>query len=169
MCLVCEHAWLGWSNSRLDFRDGVIPSCVWLRGWGHPLFHVWFGNNGRWDKTSAMWASHGGLYFFFLSSLPRPHTPLLQMRLACTSTRPGPCTAACRWFWRCPTPPMSGPPLRLSPGTALPAWTRFFYIFFKIVFLQKYIFGFTIYRFIPLPPGRGRQGAGRPADFNYMR
>ena len=37
----------------------------------------------------------------------------------------------------------------------------FIFTFFKIVFLQKYIFGFTIYRFVPLPPGRGRQGGGR--------
>ena len=32
------------------------------------------------------------------------------------------------------------------------------------MFLQKYIFGFTFYNFIPLPPRRGRQGAYRPAE-----
>ena len=33
---------------------------------------------------------------------------------------------------------------------------RFFYFYiFKKCFFQKYIFGFTIYSFIPLPPGRG--------------
>ena len=33
---------------------------------------------------------------------------------------------------------------------------RFLYFYiFQNHFLQKYIFGFTIYRFIPLPPGRG--------------
>jgi len=33
---------------------------------------------------------------------------------------------------------------------------RFFHFYiFQNRFLQKYIFGFTIYRFVPLPPGRG--------------
>ena len=36
----------------------------------------------------------------------------------------------------------------------------YFYIFQKY-FLQKYIFNFTIYSFIPLPPGRGAVGAAR--------
>ena len=39
----------------------------------------------------------------------------------------------------------------------------FIYIFFKNVFLQKYIFGFTFYSFIPLPPGSGASG-GLPPD-----
>ena len=33
----------------------------------------------------------------------------------------------------------------------------FIFIFFKIVFLKKYIFGFIIYSFIPLPRLRGGQ------------
>ena len=93
MCLVWEHAGLGWSNYR--FKGWDDPVLCLAVGMGSSLVPCLFGNNGRWDKTSAMWASHGGLYsFFFLSSLPRPHTPLLQMRLACTSTRPGPCTGS---------------------------------------------------------------------------
>ena len=41
---------------------------------------------------------------------------------------------------------------------AWPPNPEYFYIFifFKNVFLQKYIFGFIFYSFIPLPPGRGR-------------
>ena len=38
----------------------------------------------------------------------------------------------------------------------------FIFAFFKKK-LQKYIFGFRFYSYIPLPPGRGRQGAYRPA------
>ena len=38
----------------------------------------------------------------------------------------------------------------------------FIFVFFKKK-LQKYIFGFRFYSSIPLPPGRGRQGAYRPA------
>ena len=34
----------------------------------------------------------------------------------------------------------------------------FIFIFFKNIFLQKYIFSFTFYSFIPLPPGRGAAG-----------
>ena len=34
----------------------------------------------------------------------------------------------------------------------------FIFIFFKNVFLQKYIFGFIIYNFIPQPPGCGAGG-----------
>ena len=38
-------------------------------------------------------------------------------------------------------------------------WGAFFYFFiFQNYFLQKYIFGFLIYRFIPLPPGCGAAG-----------
>ena len=36
---------------------------------------------------------------------------------------------------------------------------RFFHFYiFQNYFLQKYIFGFTIYRNVPLPPGRGGRG-----------
>ena len=45
---------------------------------------------------------------------------------------------------------------------ALSRWTQtkrfFIFIFFKNVFLQKYIFGFTFYSFVPLPSGRGAAG-----------
>ena len=48
-----------------------------------------------------------------------------------------------------------------GPGQAEPTVRSrvflYFYIFQKH-FLQKYIFDFTIYSFIPLPPGRRRQG-----------
>ena len=40
---------------------------------------------------------------------------------------------------------------------------RFLFYIFPNRFLQKYIFDFTIYKFIPLPPGRGWQGAYRPS------
>ena len=40
------------------------------------------------------------------------------------------------------------------------AAASFFYIYFSKTFLQKYIFNFTIYSFIPLPPGR-RAAGGR--------
>ena len=51
---------------------------------------------------------------------------------------------------------------------------HFFYFYiFQNRFLQKYIFGFTIYRFIPLLPGRGaaggRQGAYRTAGGGRLR
>ena len=50
-----------------------------------------------------------------------------------------------------------------SSAQVLPSPKRFFYFYiFKKYFLQKYIFCFTIYSFIPLPPGRGAAGAGRP-------
>jgi len=50
-----------------------------------------------------------------------------------------------------------------SSAQVSPSPKRFFYFYtFKKYFLQKHIFGFTIYSFIPLPPDRGRQGAGRP-------
>ena len=39
----------------------------------------------------------------------------------------------------------------------------FFHLYiFQNYFLQKYIFGFTIYRFIPLPPGWGAAGGLPP-------
>jgi len=37
----------------------------------------------------------------------------------------------------------------------LPTLAFFYFYIFENRFLQKYIFGFTIYRFIPLPPGKG--------------
>jgi len=47
-----------------------------------------------------------------------------------------------------------------TSGTEL---TRLFYFYiFRKPFLQKYIFNITIYSFVPLPPGRGRQRACRP-------
>ena len=41
---------------------------------------------------------------------------------------------------------------------------RLFYFCIFQKKLQKYIFGFRFYSSIPLPPGRGRQGACRPAE-----
>ena len=50
----------------------------------------------------------------------------------------------------------------LSPYLFLLRAGRFFiFLFFQNCFLQKYIFGFIIYMFIPLPSGRGAAG-GRP-------
>ena len=44
-----------------------------------------------------------------------------------------------------------------------PKYLRFLYFYiFQNRFLQKYIFDFTIYKFVLLPAGRGRQGAYRP-------
>ena len=45
-----------------------------------------------------------------------------------------------------------------SLGHAVTPCGFFIFIFLKMFFLQKYIFGFTFYSFIPLPPDRGRQG-----------
>ena len=43
-------------------------------------------------------------------------------------------------------------------------YSRLFYFYiFRKHFLQKYIFNITIYSFVPLPPGRGRQGACLPS------
>ena len=44
---------------------------------------------------------------------------------------------------------------------------RYFYVFRKH-FLQKYIFNITIYSFVPLPPGRGRQGFICKLKKNYL-
>ena len=38
----------------------------------------------------------------------------------------------------------------------------FYFYIFQNSFLQKYIFSFIIYRFIPLPPGRGAAGGLPP-------
>ena len=48
---------------------------------------------------------------------------------------------------------------RPKPGTARwPLWRLFYFYIFRKHFLQKYIFNITFYSFVPLPPGRGRQG-----------
>ena len=39
----------------------------------------------------------------------------------------------------------------------------FLFLYFSKKFLQKYIFYFIFYSSIPLPPGRGRQGAYHPS------
>ena len=49
--------------------------------------------------------------------------------------------------------------IQLGLEAILSYFVFFIFIFFKIVFLQKYIFGFIIYRFIPLPPSRRAVGA----------
>ena len=38
-------------------------------------------------------------------------------------------------------------------------WRLFYFYIFRKHFLQKYIFNFTIYSFIPLPPARGAAGS----------
>ena len=50
----------------------------------------------------------------------------------------------------------------LDERTHLHSGVFFIFVFFKKK-LQKYIFGFRFYNYILLPPGRGRQGAYRPA------
>ena len=50
---------------------------------------------------------------------------------------------------------------QIGPGCADLESFFYFYIF-QNRFLHKYIFGFIIYRFIPLPPGRGAAGGLPP-------
>ena len=120
MCLVWEHAGLGWSNYR--FKGWDDPVLCLAVGMGSSLVPCLFGNNGRWDKTSAMWASHGGLCYFF-SPPSHGHTRLhfrcvpapplaLAVPLCCSPL-----------VLPLPHPTRVGPPLCLGPGTALPACT----------------------------------------------
>jgi len=51
--------------------------------------------------------------------------------------------------------------LKQPPSPAHPVGGASDFFFISIFFkkkLQKYIFGFTFYSFIPLPPARGQQG-----------
>jgi len=47
-------------------------------------------------------------------------------------------------------------------------WRLFYFFIFQKHFLHKYIFNFTIYSFIPLPPGRGAAG-GLPPGIRAVR
>ena len=59
-----------------------------------------------------------------------------------------------------------------SPVEVGQRFLAFFYFYiFQNCFLHKYIFGFIIYRFIPLPPGRGAAGplpGGRDLNVNKI-
>ena len=57
---------------------------------------------------------------------------------------------------------MHGPDEPRSAVT-YPSFAFFYFYIFQNRFLQKYIFSFIIYRFIPLPPGCGAAGPLPPS------
>ena len=63
--------------------------------------------------------------------------------------------------------PRAGTRLRKpNPKIHGPDWVQalrlFYFYIFRKYFLQKYIFNFTIYSFVPLPPARGAAGGLPP-------
>ena len=96
----------GWDGQITDLRDGMILSCVWLWGWGHPLFHVCLGTMESGIRHLPCGLHMAVSVIFSLLPPMAAHASTSGACLHLHSPWLFHC-AARRWFCHCPTPPVS--------------------------------------------------------------